>query len=1027
MMKSSSLNPNAGIIQALLSALIIFSCNCQDKDGDGFSISQGDCADNNRAVNPATIEIYDGVDNNCNGQIDENAQEGYDLGHWIPAFIDPFDASTKSFWSTNTKKGVKFSNGVMDTELSNSAVLVLDDSKSCSWWGTSAPIGHEIAVYTKIRLNKNGSKSGTFGYVHLKLLSNKYVECRLRKDGIWLLSPTDPQGGFYNARIATDVWHALFIAMRKGALDIYFDGKLIFRRKLLECYQYVESIGLGNWQYPTSFSDFQIFQTAKTIKKSALPPIVNLVRNASFEEHYEDIPSFWYTLENVPANKCDMKIYRRRLHVDGTTAFHGNFSMMLEKTATNAPDLNQRLYLEKGKNYKVSMYLKTESPNMTAKVHMSGAPTTHFQKIDQEWGRRYEVDHISQNYSGLFILSITPESSGKLWIDAIQLEEGKLSTPFVQHPEDEPISPTLRSPAPVFAEIEISKLAKAPVIDGKIVTKEWAGATPLFQNDKKTKGWLGLHNGTLFGRFELKGSDPNLMDNLQVVLSPYFHFGDFFIFKINKDGQKQSQKNFDFDWNHEWKTAIQSNSNIWTIELQIPLDFVKVNLTSPAWGINVLRTNHAEKQINSLSSSRLPYPSSPFYFVGLNFKKQLKLTPRTPAPALTLPEAPTLTLNGKATIPFSVSCMIMDVQPQLFEYFSNSGFQTIFISLFQSAQAKPCWCSLKGVSNKTCVVQNILDFADKNSLKVILAVNLSWKDVEIAGDCTKKLRVESFYEPFINTYKNHNALLAWWIIDEPAGQIYQTCKADPVCRAYAEKRIHEISNYVKSLDSTHPRLINFHVSEIPTQYYENYWDCADIFSFDKNAIGIGYTAFDDIKAVVEMMRLDSKKLTSAIPIMTWMQHSGPDFDHARQPTSRELSAMTYLALTGGSRGFYYISGIPVGEKHWQRFVELKNEIQTLSPILQAKPLKHNISFSPSSLCTYTKLAQTAMGNELYIICVNPNPYTIFAKFDLSSVSLKKAGQVQVKFENRIIKISKEKTLTDVFTAFERHVYHLISP
>jgi len=42
-----------------------------DFDGDGFTRVEGDCDDNNSAVNPNAQEICDDVDNNCDGQIDE--------------------------------------------------------------------------------------------------------------------------------------------------------------------------------------------------------------------------------------------------------------------------------------------------------------------------------------------------------------------------------------------------------------------------------------------------------------------------------------------------------------------------------------------------------------------------------------------------------------------------------------------------------------------------------------------------------------------------------------------------------------------------------------------------------------------------------------------------------------------------------------------------------------------------------------------------------------------------------------------
>ncbi len=65
--------------------ILVIDDDADDADGDGYSIAQGDCNDNDASVNPGAAETCDGVDNNCDGQIDEGLTFDADGdGHTTP-------------------------------------------------------------------------------------------------------------------------------------------------------------------------------------------------------------------------------------------------------------------------------------------------------------------------------------------------------------------------------------------------------------------------------------------------------------------------------------------------------------------------------------------------------------------------------------------------------------------------------------------------------------------------------------------------------------------------------------------------------------------------------------------------------------------------------------------------------------------------------------------------------------------------------------------------------------------------------
>jgi hypothetical protein len=89
-----------------------------DDDGDGIAVCGGDCGDSNADIHPGQVEECDGIDNDCNGLVDDVDQDG----DGYSSCLDDCDDSNAAIHP----KAVELCNGIDD----NCNSLVDEDAKT---------------------------------------------------------------------------------------------------------------------------------------------------------------------------------------------------------------------------------------------------------------------------------------------------------------------------------------------------------------------------------------------------------------------------------------------------------------------------------------------------------------------------------------------------------------------------------------------------------------------------------------------------------------------------------------------------------------------------------------------------------------------------------------------------------------------------------------------------------------------------------------------------------------------------------
>ncbi|MCP3929989.1 MAG: hypothetical protein GY705_12920, partial [Bacteroidetes bacterium] len=257
----------------------------------------------------------------------------------------------------------------------------------------------------------------------------------------------------------------------------------------------------------------------------------------------------------------------------------------------------------------------------------------------------------------------------------------------------------------------------------------------------------------------------------------------------------------------------------------------------------------------------------------------------------------------------------------------------------------------------------------------------------------------------IELFKDHPALLSWYMNDEPIGQ------------GRPPELLETAYQMIKEIDPYHPVSVVF---VVPSK--------ADAFA---NTMDIAMTDPYPIPGDVSNVRDAMQQLQKHFKYKKafWMvpQAFGGGEFWPREPTAAEIRAMTYLGIYEGAMGVKYFirrqpNFFPKSRLAWNECTKMAHELSMMTPWLFSEKGKTILQTNNKNILA----AAWKKGNSTIILAVNtknqPAPFSL----NLENIEFPGNGNLRLLFENRSIECDKSG-FKDIIDGHGTRVYLLEIP
>ncbi len=251
----------------------------------------------------------------------------------------------------------------------------------------------------------------------------------------------------------------------------------------------------------------------------------------------------------------------------------------------------------------------------------------------------------------------------------------------------------------------------------------------------------------------------------------------------------------------------------------------------------------------------------------------------------------------------------------------------------------------------------------------------------------------------IEAFRDHPALLSWYISDEPVGQ------------GVPPDSLAEVYGLIRELDPYHPVTVVFMTPAMARDYSH----VMDIVMADPYPVPHGSVL--EVGKVTDMLQ---KEFFLEKPVWIVPQAFGGNEHWEREPTPREMRVMTYLAMINGASGIQYfirqgLNAFPKSTIAWNECGAMALEMAELTPFFFAAG-KPPLLKSPDKDLQFRVLADDG---AVLVMVVNPGNKP--SEFSFTLEDLPYSGSAAVMFEDRMVEV-REGRVVDIIDAYGTRTY-----